>query len=89
MHTQYGKVKLGMKSFNEARINIDNMIKKKAWLQKPEEKKAETRQMYSGMFEKITKEKEKITTQSNQVSQSFVSFESLFGNLRDIKKIMN
>lgn len=50
MHTQYGKVKLAMKSYNEARINIDNMIKKKAWLQKIEEKKVATTQMYSGMF---------------------------------------
>ncbi len=41
------------------------------------------------MFEKVTREKEKITTQSAQVSQSFSSFDSLFGNLRDIKKIMN
>jgi uncharacterized protein (UPF0305 family) len=89
MHTQYGKVKLAMKSYNEARINIDNMIKKQAWLLKPEEKKVATTQMYSGMFEKINKEKEKITNQSQQVSQSFASFDTLFGNLRDIKKIMN
>lgn len=45
--------------------------------------------MYSGLFEKINKEKEKINTQNEQVSQSFASFDSLFGNLREIKKIMN
>jgi hypothetical protein len=88
MSTDYGKVKIAMKSYNEARIGIDNMIKKKKWLEKPAEKKKET-QIYSGMFNKIHKEAEKITTQSQQVSQSFTSFDSLFGNLREIKKIMN
>jgi len=55
MHTEYGKVKLAMKSYNEAKINIDNMIKKKKWLEKPAEKKKES-QFYSGMFNKIHKE---------------------------------
>jgi hypothetical protein len=40
------------------------------------------------MFEKINKEKEKITTQSQQVTKSFTNFDSLFGNLREIKSIM-
>ena len=57
------------------------MIKKKKWLEKPVEKKKET-QIYSGMFNKIHKEAEKINTQGQQVSQSFTSFDSLFGNLR-------
>ena len=81
MHTQYGKVKIAMKSYNEARISIDNMIKKKKWLEKPAEKKQES-QFYSGMFNKIHKEAEKISNQGQQVSQSFTSFDSLFGNLR-------
>ena len=65
------------------------MIKKKAWLHKPEDKKKKESEMYSGMFEKIHKEKEKINTQGQQVSQSFTNFDTLFGNLREIKKIMN
>ena len=56
MHTHYGKVKLALKSYNEARISIDNMVKKKAWNNKPVEKKQENN-FYSGMFEKIHKEK--------------------------------
>jgi hypothetical protein len=39
LNTQYGTVKLTLKSYNEARISIDNMLKKKAWLQQPPEKK--------------------------------------------------
>ena len=81
MHTQYGKLKLAMKSFSEARINIDKVLKKQAWLQAPPPKTAETH-IYGGMFDKISREKEKITTQGQQVSQSFSSFDTLFGNLR-------
>jgi esterase/lipase len=81
-------VKLELKSYNEAKINIDNMVKKKAWLNKPVEKKVEN-QIYSGLFDKISKEKEKINVQGEQVNQSFSSFDTLFGNLREIKKIMN
>jgi hypothetical protein len=32
MHTRYGKVKLSLKTYNEAKIIIEGMIKKKAWL---------------------------------------------------------
>lgn len=66
------------------------MVKKKKWNEKVvEEKKKQEDNFYSGMFSKIHKEKEKINTQGQQVSQSFASFDTLFGNLRDIKKIMN
>ncbi len=64
------------------------MIKKKGWLAKPAEKKVEG-QMYSGLFEKINKDKEKINVQKEQVNEAFSSFDTLFGNLRDVKKIMN
>jgi len=32
MHTRYGKVKLSLKTYNEAKIIIEGMIQKKAWL---------------------------------------------------------
>jgi hypothetical protein len=32
MHTRYVKVKLSLKTYNEAKIIIEGMIKKKAWL---------------------------------------------------------
>lgn len=41
--------------------------------------------MYSGLFNKIEKDKQKIETNAAKVGESFGSFETLFGNLRDIK----
>jgi hypothetical protein len=32
MHTRYGKVKLSLKTYNEAKVIIEGMMKKKAWL---------------------------------------------------------
>ena len=56
MNTQYGTVKLALKSYNEAKINVDTMIKKKQWNQKVvEEKKKTEDNFYSGMFSKIHK----------------------------------
>lgn len=44
--------------------------------------------MYSGLFNKIEKEKQKIDQNSQKVTQSFTSFDTLFGNLREIKDLM-
>lgn len=86
--TTLGKLKLSLKSYNEARITIEAMLKKKAWLVVAAEKKQET-SIYTGVFDKISKEKEKIAVQGEQVGQSFASFDQLFGNLREIKRIMS
>jgi hypothetical protein len=85
--TNLGKVKLSLKSYNEARVTIDGMLKKKAWLVVAEKKQETT--IYTGVFDKISKEKEKIVVQGEQVGQSFASFDQLFGNLREIKRIMS
>jgi gas vesicle protein len=64
------------------------MEKKKAWLVVAEEKKTEN-SMYAGLFNKIREDNEAIKSQSQAVSNSFENFDKLFGNLRDIKRIMN
>ncbi len=40
------------------------------------------------MFNKVEKEKQKINSQEQTVVSSFTNFETLFGNLRDLKEIM-
>ena len=57
------------------------MIKNKAWTQKLAPTDSGPK-MYSGLFNKIEKEKEKIDENAVKVGESFTSFESLFGNLR-------
>ena len=45
--------------------------------------------MYTGIFTKIQEDKKNIQAQKSQLSGSFQSFDTLFGNLRQIKTIMN
>ena len=63
------------------------MLNKKAWTLPPPSKKDNS--MYTGIFNKIKEQKESIQAQSSQVSGSFKSFDTLFANLREIKKVMN
>lgn len=63
-------MKLALKSYNEAKITIDAMIKKKAWLIQHEEKKPEN-VMYAGLFNKIREDNQAIKSQSQAVSNSF------------------
>lgn len=44
--------------------------------------------MYSGMFNRVEKEKQKINSQGQTVQGAFSSFDSLFSNLRDLKAIV-
>lgn len=87
MHTQYGKVKLGLKQHNQAKLTIEGMLHRKAWTLPPP--KAADKSMYTGIFNKIKEQKDNIQAQSSQISGSFKSFDTLFSNLRDIKKVMN
>lgn len=87
LHTKFGKVKIGLKGHNEAKITIDGMVKRKAWLTPYEEKKESG--MYAGVFNKIREENQAIKSQTQAVSGAFQNFDSLFGNLREIKKVMN
>jgi hypothetical protein len=64
------------------------MLCKQAWLIVKEEKKPEG-SMYAGIFNKIKEENQAIKSQSQAVSGSFESFDKLFGNLREIKQVMN
>lgn len=64
------------------------MIKNQEWTKPSSKAATENPQMYSGLFNKIEKDKKKIETSVNKVSESFVSFDSLFGNLREIKDAM-
>jgi hypothetical protein len=88
LHTQYGKIKLALKGYNEAKITIEGMVKRKAWTIPYVEKKQENA-MYSGIFNKIREDSQTIKVQSQAVSTSFENFDKLFGNLREIKKIMS
>ncbi len=88
IHTKFGKVKLALKGHNEAKITIEAMVRKQAWLIVKEEKKPEG-SMYAGIFNKIREDNQAIKSQSQTVSGSFESFDKLFGNLREIKKVMN
>lgn len=45
--------------------------------------------MYTGIFNKIQQENQVIKSQSQAISNSFESFDNLFGNLKEIKRIMN
>lgn len=81
MHTRYGKVKLSLKTYNEAKVIIEGMMKKKAWLIINEQKKQDNA-MYTGIFNKIKEQNQTIKSQAQQVSTSFESFDKLFGNLR-------
>lgn len=44
--------------------------------------------MYTGIFNKIREENQAIKAQSQSVGASFESFDKLFGNLKEIKKVM-
>lgn len=63
---------------------ISSMIKNKEWTKVPTQVEDKP-QMYSGIFNKIEKDSQKINTNAAKVGSSFVSFDSLFGNLREIK----
>lgn len=89
LHTDYGKIKFQMKNYKEAHLTISAMVKNREWT-KPSltATNPNNPQMYSGIFNKIEKDKKKIEISANKVSESFVSFESLFSNLREIKDAM-
>lgn len=70
LHTQYGKVKLSLKGHNEAKITIEGVVKRKAWLVPYVEKKQENT-MYTGIFNKIREENQVIKAQSQTVGASF------------------
>jgi hypothetical protein len=55
LHTKFGKVKLALKGHNEAKITIEAMVRKQAWLVSHEEKKPE-KSLYGGVFNKIRQE---------------------------------
>ena len=80
-------MKLSLKGHNEAKITIEGVVRRKAWLVPYVEKKQEGT-MYTGIFNKIREEGQAIKAQSQSVGASFESFERLFGNLKEIKKVM-
>ena len=58
------------------------MLNNKEWTKHSSHNQMPKSNMYSGMFNKVEKDKQKIEQGSQKVAQSFTSFESLFGNLR-------
>ena len=81
------KVKIRQKNLKELEVTINGMVNKKAWNLK-QEARQQNSGMYSGMMNKIGVERAKISENESAVSSSFSSFDSLFGNLRDLKQIM-
>ena len=87
LQTQFGKVKLALKGHNEAKVTIEGVVRRRAWLVPFVEKKQEGA-MYTGIFNKIREEGQAIREQGRSVGASFESFDRLFGNLREIKRVM-
>lgn len=88
LRTDYGKVKFQLKNYKEAQVTISGMVKNQAWTRQSTSNETKAPQMYSGIFNKIQKEKQKIDSNITKVSSSFVSFDNLFANLREIKEAM-
>jgi hypothetical protein len=54
LRTKYGKVYLNLKNYHEAKLTIESVLNKKAWIDNERDKNKEP-EMYSGMFNKVKK----------------------------------
>ncbi len=87
MHTKYGKVKFNLDDLKGCKLHLQSMLKQKAWLNSSK-KQDKPVGLYSGAFNKVQEDKKRIGEQTKQVEQSMQSIDSLFVNIREIKKIM-
>lgn len=88
LKTDYGKVKFSLKNYKEAQVIIATMIKNKEWTKVETSNDDDKPKMYSGIFNKIEKDLQKINVNAQKVGESFTSFDALFGNLREINEAM-
>lgn len=82
VRTATGRVKLYFQNCQEAHITLLSMLKNKAWAQQPSSGEVK---LYTGLFNKLEKEKDAINQNAEMVGASFASFDTLFSNLKQMK----